>query len=68
VSERYPLAIELYTPDVKFQKLKYIHHNPVQEKWQLCRLPEDYKYSSAGFYYLEKQDWDFITNYLEYGM
>jgi len=53
VWERYPLAIELYTPDVKFQKLKYIHHNPVQEKWQLCRLPEDYKYSSAGFYYLE---------------
>ncbi len=68
VWERRPLAIELYAPDVKFQKLKYIHHNPVQEKWQLCKLPEEYKYSSAGFYYLEKMDWDFITHYLEYGM
>ncbi len=63
-----PLAVEFYTPDVEFQKLMYIHHNPVQEKWQLCKLPEDYKYSSAGFYYMEKKDWNFITHYLEYGM
>ena len=63
-----PLAIELYTPDVKFQKLKYIHHNPIQERWQLCKLPEEYKYSSAGFYYMTKTDWSFLTHYLEYGM
>jgi len=68
VRERRPLAIELYTPDVKFQKLKYIHHNPIQEKWQLYNLPEEYKYSSAGFYYMDKMDWNFITHYLKYGM
>jgi len=26
-----------------FHRLKYIHDNPVREKWHLCALPEDYR-------------------------
>ncbi|MFH1745123.1 MAG: transposase [bacterium] len=32
------------------QKLNYIHKNPCQEKWQLAKSPEDYKYLSASNY------------------
>jgi len=35
---------------VAFQKLDYIHNNPLHERWNLCTLPEDYDYSSACFY------------------
>jgi hypothetical protein len=44
------------------EKLNYIHHNPVQEKWNLCRYPEDYKYSTAKFYETGKGNWGFLTH------
>ena len=40
--ERNPLSIELRTHAVFFQKLEYIHRNPVRAG--LCLLPEEYKY------------------------
>lgn len=46
--KRNPLSIELFTPAVFHQKIDYIHNNPVRAG--LCKLPEDYKYSSAGYY------------------
>ena len=33
-----------------FQKLNYIHRNPVSGKWQLTKDFVDYPYSSASFY------------------
>jgi REP element-mobilizing transposase RayT len=36
------------------EKLNYIHKNPCQEKWQLADCPENYKYSSASNYILNK--------------
>jgi putative transposase len=32
------------------EKLKYIHNNPCQPKWNLAKEPEDYLYSSASNY------------------
>jgi hypothetical protein len=29
----------------------------------LCRLPEDYKYSSARFYEINEKDWVFLTHH-----
>ncbi|HRF35305.1 MAG TPA: hypothetical protein PLM56_17500 [Cyclobacteriaceae bacterium] len=29
----------------------------------LCEFPEDYQYSSARFYELNINDWDFLTHY-----
>ncbi len=48
--ERNPKSIELYTPKAIYQKLDYIHANPVQEKWKLSKEPKNYFYSSAEFY------------------
>ena len=48
--QRDSLAIELYSPNVAFQKLTYLHNNPLAERWQLAKEPSDYLYSSANFY------------------
>ena len=46
--ERNALSTELRTAKVFTQKLNYIHRNPVEAG--ICKLPEEYKYSSALFY------------------
>lgn len=46
--ERNALSIDLFSEAVMFQKINYIHQNPV--KAGLCNFPEEYKYSSAKFY------------------
>lgn len=43
-------AKECYSREFIFQKLEYIHHNPVSKKWQLVDDFTDYEYSSASFY------------------
>jgi hypothetical protein len=45
------------------QKLEYIHNNPVQGKWKLVEYPEDYKYSSARFYFDGSDAFDLVTHY-----
>ena len=60
--ERNPLPVELYTEEVIWQKLEYIHNNPCQEKWRLAPLPELYLYSSARYYLLNKDERGFITH------
>ena len=63
VWQRDSLSVELRSKKVFQQKLAYIHHNPV--KAGLCILPEEYKYSSAKFYELNINDWDFLSHYDE---
>ena len=63
--EHRPLSISLWSRRVFEQKLDYIHQNPVQEKWKLADLPENYSYSSARYYLLNQDDWGFITHYAE---
>ncbi len=58
--ERDSLSIELWSEKVFNQKLDYIHWNPVVAG--LCKDPEDYRYSSAGFYLLNLETWDFLTH------
>ncbi|MCP4473507.1 MAG: transposase [Gammaproteobacteria bacterium] len=48
--QRDSLAIELYSPDVAYQKLDYIHLNPMTNNWNLVVDPCDYVYSSAAYY------------------
>lgn len=60
VWERSSLKIPLWSDWVFNQKLNYIHMNPV--KAGLCRYPEEYKYSSARFYFTGEKNWDFLTH------
>ena len=58
--ERNALSTELSTAKVFAQKLNYIHNNPV--KAGLCTLPEEYRFSSASLYELNKTEWEFLTH------
>lgn len=60
--QRDALPIHLYSPNVIYQKLDYIHNNPLQNKWMLVDFPTDYKYSSAYFYENEKDDFGILTH------
>ena len=61
--KRRPLSIELRSHGVFRQKLEYIHSNPV--KAGLCRLEENYHYSSARFYFTGVDNWGFLSHYNE---
>ena len=47
-------AKEVFNLDFLYQKLDYIHNNPVQGKWNLANDFIDYPHSSASFYTEEK--------------
>jgi putative transposase len=55
--QRDSLGIELYTQEVIYQKMDYIHNNPLNERWNLAQEPSDYAFSSASYY--EKGDLTF---------
>ena len=61
--ERNSLSIDLWSPNVFTQKLDYTHNNPLQDKWQLAKYPEDYKYSSANFYKTGIDTFGLLTHY-----
>jgi putative transposase len=61
--ERRPYKATMYNRIVLEQKLDYIHNNPV--KAGLCQLPEEHKYSSAGYYILNIPN-EVITHYMEH--
>jgi len=58
-----PLSIPIYTDDVVWQKMRYLHENPVQERWQLAATPEAYLFSSAAFYLQKDRTWPFLTHF-----
>ena len=62
--ERNPLSVDLWSRNVFLQKLQYIHFNPTQPNWKLCRFPEEYKYSSARFYEKGIDEFGFLQHYL----
>ena len=47
-------AKEVFSSEFLCQKMTYIHGNPCQPHWNLAEHPEDYIWSSARFYSLEK--------------
>jgi putative transposase len=61
--KRDPLAIPISTKDTFFQKLHYVHYNPTKEKWGLVTLPENYPWSSAGFYNNGHDEYNILTRY-----
>jgi REP element-mobilizing transposase RayT len=63
--QRDSLAIHLYSRKVAFQKLKYIHNNPLAEHWQLVKDPCDYKYSSARYYESGEKNFSFLKDLCE---
>lgn len=63
--QRDSLAVPIFTREVAFQKLKYIHNNPLAEHWQLAKHPCEYKYSSARYYELNEKNFAFLKDLWE---
>ncbi|MCC7380095.1 MAG: transposase [Chitinophagaceae bacterium] len=61
--KRDPLAILISTEKIFWSKLDYIHNNPTKEKWGLCSIPEDYRWSSAKFYRDGFDEFSIVTHY-----
>jgi hypothetical protein len=61
--KRDPLAIPISTEKIFISKLGYIHNNPV--KSNLCTYPEEYKWSSAKFYWEGTDEFNMLTHYRE---
>ncbi len=60
--QRDPMAVHLFTREVAYQKLDYIHCNPLAEHWQLADDPADYFYSTAGYYEKGIKNYPFIKD------
>ena len=43
-------AKNIYSIDFLWQKMEYIHQNPMAKNWKLVKNRTDYAYSSAGYY------------------
>jgi REP element-mobilizing transposase RayT len=48
------IAKEVFTGEFLWQKLDYMHFNPLQQQWRLVEHPEQYVWSSARFYVLDE--------------
>lgn len=60
--QRDSLAIKLFTRRVAYQKLNYLHQNPVAKKWKLAEDYVSYRYSSAAFYETGVDPWGLVTH------
>ncbi|TAE37314.1 MAG: transposase [Sphingobacteriales bacterium] len=60
--QRDSLAIHLYTREVAYQKLDYIHNNPMGKHWNLVTHPNDYVYSSAKYYETGETHFSFLKD------
>ncbi len=60
--QRDPLAVLMDSQEKVEQKVDYIHNNLLQEKWNLVKWPEDYPWSSAGYYANGDDPFDFLTH------
>lgn len=63
--QRDALAVLITSRDMFEQKLEYIHLNPLSERWNLAKRPENYPWSSASFYETGRDEFGFLTHYKE---
>ncbi len=63
--KRDPLAIPLLNETIFFQRLEYIHRNPLKDQWSLCVVPEDYRWSSARFYKDGYDEFGILSNFYD---
>ncbi len=57
-----PMAIRLYSPNVAYQKLDYLHRNPATDHWKLVDDYCNYVFSSARFYEMDILEYAFLKD------
>ena len=63
--QRDPLAIPVISREMAWQKLEYMHNNPLQEHWNLCDNQLLYPFSSAGYYETGKDEFGILTHFMD---
>ena len=63
--QRDPLAILITDKKMAGEKLDYMHNNPLQPHWQLCKEPVDYRFSSAKFYETGEDEFKILTHLMD---
>ena len=63
--QRDPLAILITNRKMAAEKIDYMHYNPLQPHWQLCKDPVEYRFSSAKFYETAEDEFKILTHYME---
>ncbi|WP_245598702.1 transposase [Sporocytophaga myxococcoides] len=63
--QRDPLAVLMNSRKKVEQKIDYIHLNPLNDRWNLVKSPEDYKWSSANFYEKGLDEFRILTHYMD---
>lgn len=63
--ERRSKSIFIQHRDIAFQKLNYIHQNPIQPHWKLVSDYQQYRYSSVRYYECGEKDFTFLTHYMD---
>ena len=61
--QRDPLAVRIFSKEMFYQKLMYIHLNTLSERWNLAKRPEEYYWFSANYYESGKDNQGFIKHY-----
>ena len=63
--QRDSFAFNLTNKDTAFQKLAYIHANPLAKHWSLSKTQESYKYSSAKYYLTGENNFSFLSHIMD---
>ena len=61
--ERNPLSIDIWSREVLWQKLRYMHQNPVRAG--VCQWAEQYYWSSALFYHTGIDNFGWLTHLMD---
>jgi REP element-mobilizing transposase RayT len=46
---RDPLAVRIFSKEMAEEKLNYLHCNPLQTHWNLCKMPDEYRFHRRLF-------------------
>ena len=63
--QRDPLTILITDKNMSGKKLDYMHTNPLQPHWQLCKEPAEYRFSSAKFYETGEDEFNILTHLMD---
>ena len=47
--KKYEVRASILSKEMAEEKLDYVHYNPLQSHWNLCKIPDEYRFSSAAF-------------------
>ena len=60
--KKYEVRASILSKEMAEEKLDYVHYNPLQSHWNLCKITDEYRSSSAAFYLTGRDEFNLATN------